>query len=158
MSTANNAKKSSSGGVSLSFIVGSVVAWCTNPTFVGLSGFGKSLLVGVGTSVGSSLGMLAGILGGAVGGGIVGGLLGKVLGRKNSRAGTKGAIMGAIIGGFAGGAVGGVGGAVKGYQVTEGWLVEKTAPAFNKAATKAVDTTKTLVLEPKAFTAPKPAY
>lgn len=154
MSKAKVATSTSSGGLSLSFIVGSVVAFCTNPTFTGLVGIGKSLLVGVGTSVGSSLIGFAGAVSGVLGGAVVGGLIGAAFRRPRV-----GAVAGLFVGGLAGGVGGGVYGAVEGYKLTEGWLLEKDAKSsfnINAIKEKTPDMTKTVVLDAKAFAQFKP--
>ncbi|MCE9508604.1 MAG: hypothetical protein K8R48_09895 [Alphaproteobacteria bacterium] len=147
MSKAQVAKRSSSGGLSLSFIIGSVAAWCTNPTFVGWAGAGKSLLVGLGTSVASSIGGVVGFLGG----GVVGGLLCGLLFRSKKAA---------IVGGIGFGVVGALGGAgvggYEGYKTVESWLLNKdkanAKTVFNQNAGKQVAAdSKTFVLDAKAI-------
>ena len=150
MSKVRTAAKSSSGGISLSFLLGSVVAWCTNPTFVGWAGAGKSLLVGLGTSIVSGVGLVAGILSG----GLVGGLLGGLLFRSK-----KAAVVGAIAFAIPGAIVGDIAGAVQGYKTVEGWLLAKdktnTKVVFNDNAGKQLVTdSKTLVLDAKSFALP----
>lgn len=141
---------STGSGLSSSFVIGSVVAFCTTPTFVGWAGAGKSLIVGLGTSIGTSVGALAGVIGGGLGLGIIGGIFG----------GRKGAIAGAIGGAIIGAVGGGVTGAVGGYNTVKGWLLEKEAAApFNKAAEKpsATADAKTLVLTPKLIAQYRPS-
>jgi hypothetical protein len=147
------AGKSSSGGISSSFLIGSIVAWCTNPTFVGWGGFAKSLVVGLGTSIGSGIGLVAGI----ISGGAVGALLGGLLFRSK-----KAALVGGI--GFAAvGALGGdIAGAVKGYNTVESWILAKDKAnakvVFNdNAAKQNVSNSKTLVLTAKSFQLKKAA-
>lgn len=152
MSKAQTAKKSSSGGISLTFIVGSIVAWCKTPTFVGWAGAGKSLLVGLGTSFVSGVGAVLGALGGAGALALVGGLIG----------GKKGAVAGAIGGAVLGG-IGGYGvGAYGGYTTVRDWLLEKDAAKieFNQNAAKptAFNSANTLVLTPKHFAPAAPKF
>ncbi|MBI3440599.1 MAG: hypothetical protein HY052_02150 [Proteobacteria bacterium] len=146
MSKAQAAAKSSGGGLSLAFVVGSIVAWCKTPSFVGLAGVGKSLLTGLGTSIGSSIGILAGGLGGGLGLGLLGFLVG----------GKKGAIVGAIGGAIIGG-VGGYGvGVYEGYTTVRGWLMDKDKDAvvtsFNDSAAK--DAKKMVIVNANAFAKP----
>jgi hypothetical protein len=147
MSKAQVAKRSSGSGLSLSFIIGSVAAWCTNPTFVGWAGAGKSLLVGLGTSVASSIGGVVGFLGG----GVVGGLLCGLLFRSK-----KAAIVGAFALGVPCAFGGAVAGAAAGYVIVEDWLLNKdkdnAKTVFNQNAGKQVVTdSKTFVMDAKAF-------
>jgi hypothetical protein len=141
------AKRSSSGGISLSFVVGSLVAWCTNPTFVGWAGAAKSLLVGLGTSLAASIGGAIGFLGG----GLVGGILGGVLFRSK-----KAAVAGAFALGVPCAFGGAVVGAAAGYVTVEDWLLNKdkanSKTIFNDRAGKQVVTDgKTFVLDAKTF-------
>jgi hypothetical protein len=147
MSKVKTVAKSSSSSISFSFVVGSIVAWCTNPTFVGWAGAGKSLLVGLGTSIVSGVGLVAGLLSG----GIVGGLLGGLIFRSK-----KAAVVGAIALAVPGAIAGDIFGAVQGYKTVEGWLLAKdkanTKVVFNENAGKpAVVDSKTFVLDAKAI-------
>lgn len=147
MSRREITRRSSSGGISLSFVVGSLVAWCTNPTFIGWAGAGKSLLVGLGTSIVSGIGGAIGFLGG----GLVGGLLGGILFR-SKRAAAAGAFAVGLPCAF----VGAVGGAAAGYVTVEDWLLNKDKAnakvVFNENAGKqVVADSKTFVMDAKAF-------
>lgn len=132
-------------GINLPLVGGSLLAWCTNPTFVGWAGAGKSFLVGVGTSVATGLGFVVGMFGGALAGATVGGLMFR---RKEA------VIIGGVVGGIGGFFVGGVAGTVIGYNKTENWLLEKdrnnTKTVFNENAGKPVsfDAVTTYVYKP----------
>jgi hypothetical protein len=131
-------------GTSFSFIVGSVAAWCTNPTFVGWAGAGKSLLVGIGTSIASGISGTIGFLCGGLVGGILGGLLFR------SR---KGAAIGAFVLGVPCAAVTAVAGGFAGYATVESWMLNKevTSPFNDKAGKKLMNDAKTLALDAKDF-------
>lgn len=144
-------KIGSGGGFGLSGVVGTIAAWATTPSFVGLAGFGKSLLVGAATSVGFSLAAIPAAIGGAV----VGVVAGVALRSRNMI--VAGAFGGAMLGVLGGG----VAGAVQGFKISKDWLDADAAPALNvEAATSfnAAATAKKLarVVDIPALTAPAP--
>lgn len=133
-----------SGGTSiagLSFIAGTIVSFCTTPSFVGGMGIVMSLLVGGGAFLGSTILGLAGGLAGAAAVGIVGGVVGGLVGlafRRPIVAGLAAGTMGAAVGGICGTLGGSVYGAFKGYDMTKTALVQKVAQSpFNSVAAPA---------------------
>ena len=99
---------SAGGGLGLHFIVGTAVAWFNTASFTGWVGFGKSMLVGAGTSIGGTILAIPGAIGGALLGALVGG--------------KKGALVGAFTCAIASSVVGGV----QGYQFAHKALTEQT--------------------------------
>lgn len=126
----DNNNKSSSGGfgaLGLFGFIGTVVAWCKTPSFVGWAGAGKSLLVGAGTSMGASIVAIPAAIGGA----LVGGFLGLLT--RSKKVAVVGAIGGAIVCGLGGG----IYGAMEGYDFSKDALTQPCKTAFNTTADKA---------------------
>ncbi|TAL38762.1 MAG: hypothetical protein EPN97_03405 [Alphaproteobacteria bacterium] len=123
----SNSSRSSGGGFGafgLTGFIGSIVAWCNTPAFVGWAGAGKALMVGAATSIGGTL--LA--IPAAIGGAIIGGIAGLATGSK--KVAVAGAIGGAVLCGIGGG----IYGAVEGYDFGKKALTEGCKTAFNQVS------------------------
>jgi hypothetical protein len=133
----SNSSRSSGGGFGafgLTGFIGSLVAWCSTPAFVGWAGAGKALMVGAATSIGGTL--LA--LPAAIGGAIIGGIAGLATGSK--KVAVAGAIGGAVLCGIGGG----IYGAVEGYDFGKKALTEGCKTAFNQVSDPSASQAKVL--------------
>lgn len=108
-------------------VIATVTALAKTPSFSGLSGLGKSAIVGIATSIGFSAGGVAGAIIGVVGGGVVGGAV-DMLTFKYSNNRVRGTdtfgaalLIGAVVGGSAGAFLG----TTKSYSYTRDTLIEK---------------------------------